>query len=143
VWAAIAAHTQPKPKFQEFMGIEIERYLHTAIAVSDLDQAIYFYGTILGLERVDRQLRFPGAWYQIGDEQIHLIVQEPATPEPCQPLDPQQKWGRNPHLAFRVQDLEQAKEQLLHHNCPIQMSASGRSALFTHDPDGNVIELGE
>lgn len=134
------------------MGIEIEKYLHTAIVVRDLEKANYFYGTILGLQRVDRNLRFAGAWYQVGDEQIHLILQELIAPESTiqqpviQELDQQlvrdKKWGRNPHLAFRVKDLDQAKEELLKYNYPIQMSASGRSALFTQDPDGNIIELG-
>lgn len=125
------------------MGIEIEKYLHTAIVIRDLEQATHFYGTILGLQRVDRDLRFPGAWYQLGAEQIHLIVQELATSEPIQLLEQTQKWGRNPHIAFRVKNLDQVKEQLLHHNCPMQMSASRRSALFTQDPDGNIIELGD
>lgn len=125
------------------MGIEIEKYLHTAIAIRDLEQATHFYGTILGLERIDRNLKFPGAWYQIGEEQIHLIVQEPMAQNLGQQLDQNLKWGRSPHLAFRVKDLDKAKEQLLHHNCPVQMSASGRRALFTQDPDGNVIELGQ
>jgi len=126
------------------MGIEIEKYLHTAIAVCNLELANHFYGTILGLQRVDRQLKFPGAWYQVGEEQIHLIVPESSSPqESSQVLDNTQKWGRNPHLAFRVKDLAQAKEQLLHHNCPIQISASGRPALFTQDPEGNVIELSQ
>jgi catechol-2,3-dioxygenase len=26
---------------------------------------------------------------------------------------------------------------------PVQMSASGRSALFTQDPDGNIVEISE
>lgn len=134
------------------MSVGIDQYLHTAIAVRDLDGAIYFYGTVLGLERVERALRFPGAWYQLGETQIHLIVPDqvtasPASLDPSQldsrQLDPSQKWGRNPHLAFRVANLDKAKEQLLQHNCPIQSSASGRPALFTQDPDGNVIELSQ
>lgn len=137
------------------MSVGIDQYLHTAIAVRDLEAAIYFYGTVLGLERVDspgerlcqRALRFPGAWYQLGETQIHLIVPDqviasPASLDPRQ-LNPSQKWGRNPHLAFRVANLDKAKEQLLQHNCPIQSSASGRLALFTQDPDGNVIELSQ
>ncbi|NJL92143.1 MAG: glyoxalase [Coleofasciculaceae cyanobacterium SM2_1_6] len=123
------------------MSVGIDQYLHTAITVRDLDAAIYFYGTVLGLERVNRVLRFPGAWYQLGETQIHLIVPEQIT-APAPP-DPSQKWGRNPHLAFRVANLDKAKEQLLKHNCPIQGSASGRPALFTQDPDGNVIELSQ
>ncbi|MDE5069743.1 MAG: glyoxalase, partial [Trichodesmium sp. St4_bin8_1] len=35
------------------------------------------------------------------------------------------------------------KTKLLANNCPIQGSASGRAALFTQDPDGNIIELNQ
>ena len=30
---------------------------------------------------------------------------------------------------------------LVEADCPVQTSASGRPALFTQDPDGNIIEL--
>ncbi|MGC8714591.1 MAG: VOC family protein, partial [Leptodesmis sp.] len=99
--------------------------LHTAILVSDLEKAEQFYGSILGLPRVDRNLKFPGIWYEIAGYQLHLMVGE--TPE----LYNAEKWGRNRHIAFSVTDLNAAKEQLLAHNCPVQMSASGRPALFS------------
>ncbi len=114
-------------------------YLHAAILVSDLEAAEHFYGTILGLPKVDRPMKFPGAWYQIGDQQLHLIV----SPGYQAPSVNEEKWGRNPHVAFGVADLEAAKAQLQAHNCPIQTSASGRAALFARDPDGNVVELAQ
>jgi glyoxylase I family protein len=115
--------------------MQIIRCLHTAILVSDLDKAEQFYGDVLGLPKVSRELRFPGAWYEAAGYQIHLMVGTPAQ------LHNLEKWGRNGHIAFAVADLDLAKAHLLAHNCPIQMSASGRPALFTQDPDGNVIEL--
>ena len=119
--------------------MKITRCLHTALLVSDLERSDHFYGSVLGLEKIDRVLRFPGAWYEVAGFQIHLIVADAITGE----LDNPEKWGRNQHIAFSVAGLEAAKERLLAHNCPIQTSASGRAALFTQDPDGNVIELGE
>lgn len=119
--------------------MEIRRSLHTALLVSDLARAEKFYSAILGLTKVDRVLKFPGVWYQIEDFQIHLIV---APHIPSELVDPE-KWGRNQHIAFAVSNLEAAKERLLNHGCPMQSSASGRAALFTQDPDGNVIELSE
>ncbi|KAM3091803.1 VOC family protein [Phormidesmis sp. 146-35] len=118
--------------------MEITKFLHAALLVSDLEQAEHFYGTILGLNKVDRVLKFPGAWYEIGDFQIHLIVADAISS-----LQNLEKWGRNQHLAFSVADLMVAKEELLAHHYEFQMSASGRSALFVQDPDGNVIELNE
>lgn len=119
--------------------MEIKQYLHTAILVSDLAKAEHFYGTVLGLNKVDRILKFPGIWYEIGSVQIHLIFADHIPSD----LVNTEKLGRNRHLAFAVGNLEIAKQQLLKHNCSFQSSASGRSAIFTQDPDGNIIELTE
>lgn len=119
--------------------MQITRCLHVAILVSDLAKAEHFYGDVLGLQKVDRPLKFPGAWYEIDGFQIHLMVNA----SPGAELQDAEKWGRNRHVAFSVENLMVAKEHLLTNGYQIQMSASGRPALFTRDPDGNVIELGE
>jgi catechol 2,3-dioxygenase-like lactoylglutathione lyase family enzyme len=119
--------------------MQITQCLHTAVLVSDLERAEDFYGNVLGLSKVERALKYPGAWYQLGNYQIHLIV---APAVPSAPQNPE-KWGRNPHIAFAVADLDAAKNRLVAHNHPIQISASGRAALFTQDPDGNIIELSQ
>lgn len=127
--------------------MQITQCLHAAVLVSDLEQAEHFYSNVLGLSKVERTreahatqtLKYPGVWYQVGEFQIHLIVAPLASAE----LQNPEKWGRNPHVAFSVADLDAAKNQLIHHGCPIQMSASGRAALFTQDPDGNIIELSQ
>lgn len=118
--------------------MQITQFLHAAILVSDLEKAEHFYGTILGLAKLDRVLKFPGAWYEANGFQIHLIAHPSARSE----LNNVEKWGRNRHLAFSVADVNAAKDQLLKYGCEFQMSASGRSALFVQDPDGTVIELG-
>ena len=120
--------------------MQITQCLHAAVLVSDLERAEHFYNNVLGLSKVDRSLKYPGAWYQLGEFQIHLIV-EPDAPTKSQKES--EKWGRNPHLSFSVTDLDAAKNQLIAHNCPIQMSASGRTALFTQDPNGNIVELSQ
>ena len=117
--------------------MQIDRCLHSALLVSDLERAEYFYGTVLGLPKVDRTLKFPGVWYQVGAYQIHLIVDANLQVN----LQNEEKWGRNPHLAFSIDNLEAAKARLEGNGFPVQTSASGRAALFTRDPDGNVIEL--
>ncbi|KYC35076.1 glyoxalase [Scytonema hofmannii PCC 7110] len=117
--------------------MQITQYLHTAILVTDLEKAEHFYGTVLGLPKVERSLKFPGVWYQIGNYQIHLIA-APSTPE-----SQNEKWGRNAHIAFSVADLNIAKQQLIDNNYLIQPSASGRPAVFTKDPDGNIVELSQ
>ncbi|WP_392530752.1 VOC family protein [Nostoc sp. C117] len=118
--------------------MQITQSLHTAILVTDLERSEHFYGKVLGLAKIDRSLKYAGAWYQVGNYQIHLIV-APTVPTE----NPNEKWGRNPHFAFSVENLDAAKEELLNHNYPIQPSASGRPALFTQDPDGNIVELSQ
>lgn len=118
--------------------MQITQSLHTAILVTDLKRSEHFYSQVLGLSKIDRALKYPGVWYQVGNYQIHLIVASTV------PTDqPHEKWGRNPHIAFAVADLETAKQELLSHNYPMQASASGRPAIFTQDPDGNVIEISQ
>lgn len=119
--------------------MHLTQYLHVALLVTDLPRAEHFYGTVLGLPKVARSLNFPGCWYQLGSVQLHLITTAIALP----PLANPNKWGRNPHIAFAVADLEAAKQTLVQAGAPVQMSASGRPALFTQDPDGNIIELSQ
>ncbi|MBE9122027.1 VOC family protein [Tychonema sp. LEGE 07199] len=119
--------------------MQITQPLHCAILVSQLETSEHFYSNVLGLQKIDRELKFPGIWYQIGNFQLHLILAATIIPDAID----SQKLGRNRHLAFSVANLEEAKQQLIASNCPVQMSASGRSALFTQDPDGNIIELSE
>ncbi|MEB3357472.1 MAG: VOC family protein [Synechococcales bacterium] len=121
------------------MALQLRFPLHAAVLVSDLAKAEHFYGTVLGLPKVDRSLKYPGAWYQLGDYQIHLI-EDANCPDG---LHNREKWGRNRHIALAVADIEAAKAHFLDHGCELQMSASGRPALFVHDPDGNVVELTE
>ncbi len=118
--------------------IETVNFLHAAVMVSDLDRAVAFYTDILGLERIDRSLNYPGAWYQIGDVQIHLIVDINYRTTDSIDLT---RSTRNPHIALGVKNLDAAKQHLLAANCAVKMSNSGRAALFTQDPDGNQIEL--
>ncbi|MBD1845584.1 VOC family protein [Cyanobacteria bacterium FACHB-63] len=119
--------------------MQLTQFLHAAIVVSDLEKSEHFYGTVLGLQKIDRVLKFPGAWYEVGSFQIHLIADSSRAAEVLNA----EKWGRNRHLAFSVASLEAAKQQLIAHDCEFQMSASGRAALFVKDPDHNIVELGE
>jgi catechol 2,3-dioxygenase-like lactoylglutathione lyase family enzyme len=117
--------------------MKISQCLHAAILVTDLARAEEFYGSLLGLEKIDRALKYPGAWYRVGAFQIHLMADSRSAAPPANP----ERWGRNPHIALEVEDLNAAIAQLQSHGIPVQMSASGRSACFTRDPDGNAIEL--
>jgi glyoxylase I family protein len=115
------------------------RSLHVALLSTDLDRSRQFYEEALGLQPVDRPLGFPGVWYQLDGFQIHLIT---AVAMIADRVDGD-RWGRNRHLAFAVDDLAEIADRLTQRGYEIQRSASGRSALFTQDPDGNVIEFSQ
>ena len=118
-------------------AIEIVNCLHFAVMVSDIDRAITFYSDILGLNRIERLLNYPGAWYQLGEIQLHVIEDKNLQASNIDLI----KSTRNPHIALGVRDLDIARQQLIAANCIVKMSNSGRAALFTQDPDGNAIEL--
>ena len=115
----------------------ISQLLHASLLATDLERSHRFYKDVLGLESVERPLTFPGLWYQIGAQQLHLIEVNQLKPDQVN----REKWGRNRHLAFCTDTLSEIRVRLEAQNIQFQMSASGRAALFTKDPDGNIIEI--
>lgn len=116
-----------------FLGIH-----HASLLVRDTAQALAFYRDVLGLPAAERpDLGFPGAWLQVGDQQIHLL--ELSNPDPVEgrPLH----GGRDRHVAFHVDSLAPVINRLDAAGIPYTRSRSGRPALFCRDPDGNALEL--
>jgi glyoxylase I family protein len=117
----------------------ISQLHHVSLLVSDTSKALDFYCGLLGLS-VDEQrpdLGFPGAWLQVGRQQIHLL--ELANPDPLEGRP--EHGGRDRHTAFTVSDFEVLKSRLTKAAIPFTLSRSGRRALFCRDPDQNSIEL--
>jgi len=111
---------------------------HASLIVSDLDVSLTFYCDALGLQQVDRpDLGFPGAWFQLGDQQIHLLELENPDPTTGRPVH----GGRDRHVALNVEALAPVKDILDKKGIVYTMSISGRKALFCRDPDGNAIEI--
>ena len=56
--------------------IRITEFLHASLLVADLAEARAFYEGVLGLEPSPNRpaLGFDGVWYEIGRQQIHLLV---------------------------------------------------------------------
>lgn len=111
---------------------------HASLIVSDLNAALTFYRDILGLQQADRpDLGFPGAWFQLGGQQIHLLELENPDPTTGRP----KHGGRDRHVALNVEALAPVKDILDKNGVAYTMSISGRQALFCRDPDGNAIEI--
>ena len=120
------------------MNNNISRLHHVSLIVSDTNRSLEFYCGIMGLERVERpDLGFPGAWLQVGDQQIHLLE----LPNPDSTDNRPRHGGRDRHTAFSVHDLDLLRQRLHEAGIDYSMSKSGRIALFCRDPDGNTIEL--
>ncbi|MEK6289209.1 MAG: VOC family protein [Acidobacteriota bacterium] len=116
--------------------MRVRRLIHAAFLVTDLDRAKRFYGNVLGLkEKARPEFDFPGAWYDLGECELHLM----ATPDPLPPADKRPR--RDYHVAFQVDDLEGAKRTLEEAGLQFRSSSSGRGSIFVRDPDGNLIEL--
>ena len=111
---------------------------HVSLVVADTDTSVAFYRDLLGIAECERpDLGFPGAWLQVGDQQIHLLQ----VPNP-DPVDGRpEHGGRDRHLAFSVSGLEQIAALLEKKGISFTLSKSGRKALFCRDPDGNAVEL--
>ncbi|MGZ5008087.1 MAG: VOC family protein [Methylobacter sp.] len=111
---------------------------HASLVVSDTEKSLAFYCGVLGMPQTDRpDLGFPGAWLQLGAQQIHLLELENPDPVTGRP----EHGGRDRHVALSVPDLEPVREELDKNGIAYTLSKSGRKALFCRDPDGNALEI--
>lgn len=111
---------------------------HSSLIVSDTKQSLVFYTDILGLKQLERpDLPFPGAWLEIGTQQIHLLELDNPDPTTGRP----EHGGRDRHVAFIVIDLDLIKQTLEKNEINFSLSMSGRRALFCRDLDGNALEF--
>ena len=115
--------------------------LHVGLLVEDTARSLAFYRDILGLEidAMRPELGYPGAWLQVGGQQIHLMELDNPDPVSGRPLH----GGRDRHVALAVTDIECLKRLLDEAGIGYTVSKSGRKALFCRDPDGNALEFVE
>lgn len=117
----------------------ILRIHHASLIVADTARSLRFYCDLLGLRRDGARpdLGYPGAWLQVGAEQIHLLELPNPDPVDGRPAH----GGRDRHLALLIDDLDALAHLLESAGVAFTRSRSGRRALFCRDPDGNVLEL--
>jgi len=129
--------------------LKIETLHHVSLPVSDLKRAKQFYESILGLEKIKRPpFDFEGAWYQLGDRQLHLIVHDGSTFRASKEVD-----SHDIHFAIRVNSYRDTRDFLrskgyrpdadeefkkMREN---PKATAGFPQLYIMDPDRNVIEL--
>ena len=112
---------------------------HSSIIVSDVEKSVAFYSQVLGLtvDSTRPNLGYPGAWLQVGDQQIHLLELDNPDPVKGRPGH----GGRDRHIALAVRSLDDVVVALFKEGCNFTLSKSGRKALFLRDPDANAIEV--
>ncbi|MBE2316095.1 VOC family protein [Solirubrobacter sp. CPCC 204708] len=123
---------------------------HGGLLVSDVRRAVRFYVDALGLPEVPRPSTFdtPGAWLQVGEQQLHLIGEtEPGRAKQMTPDYDHAEVviGYGTHLALEVDDLDAALARAAAAGVrpPGEVFARGDGVkrVFLTDPDGHVIEL--
>lgn len=121
------------------MSFTIKSILHASVIVDNTEYALEFYHGLLGFEiRTDRpELGYPGAWLQVGEQQIHLLElpnPDPVTGRPAH-------GGRDRHIALSIDTIDELQLALDRAGVSYTRSKSGRKALFCRDPDGNALEF--
>ncbi len=130
----------------ETNAIRVKTIDHVTIVVQDIQRSTTFYTEVLGMRQIERPtFGFPGAWFQAGNTQIHLILQsEQAGSAGIGEFD-----GLDPslgfHYAFEVDDCDAAAKRLTELGLEIvvgpRQRPDGVCQVYVYDPDGHLIEL--
>jgi catechol 2,3-dioxygenase-like lactoylglutathione lyase family enzyme len=119
--------------------IELVKLHHVSFASKDLDASRAFFGGVLGLPEIERPaFHFPGAWYALGDRQLHIIENRGEGASAASRL------SRSDHVALEVADIEAVRKTLAEHGVEFQEGGNrnlGMEQVFCRDPDGHVIEF--
>ena len=115
----------------------VQRIHHAAVVVPTdrLDEARRFYGDVLGLQETERpnaDLGSPGAWYSLGETELHIQCRDDA------PADESDR-----HPAFIIGDVTSLKAHLRQQGVEVLDAPTlmGRERFFSRDPFGNRLEF--
>jgi|GEM_PF-1330461 catechol 2,3-dioxygenase-like lactoylglutathione lyase family enzyme len=122
------------------MSIGIERIDHVQVTVPRAveEEAIRFYGEVLGLERIPKPTEAAkrgGAWFRHAALQVHVSSEE---------NDPQANGGSKRHVCYVVRDLAEAERVLRAAGVEILPDTNpepGWPRFYARDPGGNRVEI--
>ncbi|MFC0187797.1 VOC family protein [Fictibacillus aquaticus] len=115
---------------------------HVSLLVRNINAAKEFYEEVLGFTMSQERpaFDFPGAWYDIGNTQLHLIVHEKGTARrETADID-----SRDGHFAVRVNDMAALILRLEEYGVSFKNKPRNKTPwhqVFVSDPDGNLIEF--
>jgi len=105
-----------------------------------LEQATkHFYGVVMGLQEVPKPESSRGrggAWYQLGQVQLHLSIEEPLG-ENC---------ISKRHVCYTVRNLAEAEERFRKAGVeilPDDQPMPGWTRFYVRDPGGNRLEIAQ
>ncbi|MFO1073959.1 MAG: VOC family protein [Geminicoccaceae bacterium] len=130
--------------------MEIRELHHVSVPVSELERSKQFYREVLGLAELPRPpFPFPGAWFRLGDRELHLIGDSSPETGAAAGVD-----ARRLHFAIRVASFQAAlawlEERGFRENAPagdpsrlvvLPNSVVGYPQLYLLDPDRHLIEI--
>ncbi len=121
------------------MAIVRLQHLQMTIPASQANEARRFYGELLGLEEMPRPQSLSdagrtGAWYRIGDQELHLRFETNPDGEPGL---------SDRHPALITNDLDGLRMRLGDAGVELEeaIPVEGRARFFARDPGGNRIEF--
>jgi catechol 2,3-dioxygenase-like lactoylglutathione lyase family enzyme len=128
--------------------VQIKKLDHSALVVSDLERARWFYGTVLGLEEIPRppNFTFGGCWFRGAGFEFHLILAADTTAAAgFGDAGSGATRGLAHHLGLEVSDLQATEAHLRAHGANIiggpLPRGDGAIQLYVLDPDGNFLEF--
>lgn len=128
------------------LSLNVSGFDHITLVVSDLDATAEFYLDILGLTETTRPgFDFPGSWYQLGNTQIHVTLEDEMAGLAGWANRNASRVSRGHHFAFQVPNFDAALATLRARNIPIadgpKVRPDGARQVYIRDPDGHLIEL--
>jgi catechol 2,3-dioxygenase-like lactoylglutathione lyase family enzyme len=98
-----------------------------------LDDAVRFYGEVIGLERIERpdSMGGVGAWFRVGSQELHLSEDESFVP------------AAKAHPAFEIGDLDRLAGRLEAIGAAVRWDERlpGARRFYAFDPAGNRLEF--
>lgn len=130
--------------------MDIRQLHHISLPTTDLERSRRFYRDVLGLAEIPRpDFPFPGAWFALGDRELHLIGGEEARSQGGNGTD-----SRQLHFAIRVASFEEALARLRGlgfseevaesdpmHVRVVPRPLTGYPQAYVCDPDRHLIEI--
>ena len=114
-----------------FQGID---HVQVAAPRNQEDEARAFYGEKLGFQEIrkpDFLAKRGGVWFQVGQHQLHVGVEDDFTP------------AKKAHPAFDVKNIKTLRSKLLEQGVQVieDDNLEGAERFYLHDPFGNRLEF--